>query len=422
MEKHTVEDNSLVAGRKKLIYVTGTYPLLTTTFIDREIVQLRQWGIDIRVLSIRRPPTDMPLSSVQQDLQKDVLYLLPVKVSKLVLSHLFFGITRPRAFFGALLYLLTRPHPGFADWIKTLLHFGEGVYAAFLLRRQSFRELHAHFIDRSATLALVMGRLLGKPYSISIHAAEDIFVHPTLLDEKLKEARHAVTCTLYNKTHIETLTGRNLDHKITHIPHGLDITKYQPNGKTQHEWPFILAVGQLAERKGFIQLIEACHILKERGVRFQCQIIGEGLQRQALANSITRLSLEDCVTLCGALPHEDVVGRYKKASIFAMPCIQSADGNLDGIPNVLFEAMAMQVPVISTRVSAIPELIVDDVNGLLVNPNDPAALADAMETLIGSPQQAYRLGRSGRESVLEGFDVESNVRRFATTLWPEWFN
>jgi len=409
-------------GDKKLVYVIGTYPLLTTTFIDREILQLRQWGIDIQVISIRKPPADVPLSKTQLELQKDVLYLLPVDFLKLFQSHLFFAFAHPFAFFGTLFYLLTRPHPSLADRVKTLLHFGEGIYAAYLLRRQNFRELHAHFIDRAATLALVIGRLLDKPYSMSIHAAEDIFVHPTLLDEKISEARHVVTCTQFNKSHIETLIGRDLESKITYVPHGLDISGYKPNGHHPSVEPLILAVGQLAERKGFSQLIEACQLLKERDVRFQCQIIGQGPQRALLADMIMRLSLVDNVTLCGALPHEEVVERYKKASMFVMPCIQSTDGNLDGIPNVLFEAMAMRVPVISTRISAIPELVVDDENGLLVEPNDPGALAEAMQTLIEAPQQALRLGRSGRESVVAEFEVESNVRRFATTLWPEWFN
>ncbi|MGB7873934.1 MAG: glycosyltransferase family 4 protein [Anaerolineales bacterium] len=417
-----MQNISRSASEKKLIYMIGTYPLLTTTFIDREILQLRQWGVDIQVVSIRRPPSDVPLSSTQLGLQKGVLYLLPVDFLKLTLSHLFFAFTRPRAFFGSLFYLLTRPHPGIGERIKTLLHFGEGVYAAYLLYGKDFREIHTHFIDRAATLALVMGRLLGKPYSLSIHAAEDIFVHPILLDEKIEAARHVATCTQFNKTHIEALLSRNLDQKVSHIPHGLDITKYQPNGHGPSEQPLILAVGQLAERKGFTQLIEACHILKERGIRFQCQIIGQGPQRQSLEDRIARLFLEDFVTLCGALPHEEVIERYKKASMFVMPCIQSRDGNLDGIPNVLFEAMSMQVPVISTRISAIPELIVDNENGLLVEPDDPGALAEAMNKLIESPQQANRLGRSGRESILAEFDVESNVRRFATTLWPEWFN
>jgi len=412
----------LFNGEKKLIYIIGTYPLLTTTFIDREVLQLRQWGIDIQVVSIRRPPPRTPLSKIQLKLQEDVLYLLPVDVFKLVFSHLFFATTRPRAFFGALLYLLTRPHPGFSERIKTLLHFGEGVYAAYLLQGQEFREIHAHFIDRAATLALVMSRLLGRPYSLSIHAAEDIFVHPVLLDEKIDAARHIATCTMFNKNYIEELVGRNLNGKISHLPHGLDITKYQPNGHGSTEPTFILAVGQLAERKGFLDLIEACHILKEHGFRFQCQIIGKGSEKQLLEERIAQLSLENYVNLCGALPHEEVIERYKKASMFVLPCVKSKDGNLDGIPNVLFEAMSMQVPVISTRVSAIPELINDNENGLLVTPNDPRTLAEAMEKLIDSPRLAHHLGQSGRKSVLAKFDVESNVYRFAATLWPEWFN
>ncbi len=408
-------------GIKRLVYIIGTYPLLTTTFIDREILQLRQWGVDVQVLSIRRPPPGVPLSRTQLELQKNVLYLLPVNYFRLALSHLFFAFTRPRTYLGSLFYLLTRPHPGFRERIKTLLHFGEGVYAAYLLRAQDFRELHAHFIDRAATLALIIGRLLGKPYSMSIHAAEDIFVHPVLLGEKIEAARHVATCTQFNKIHIEALIGRNLDAKISHIPHGLDIKKYQPNGHGLTEIPLILAVGQLTERKGFTYLLQACHILKNRGVKFKCQIIGKGPQRQSLADTITHLSLEDCVTLCGALPHEEVIERYKNVSMFVLPCVQSADGNMDGIPNVLLEAMAMQLPVISTPVSAIPELIVDNVNGLMVEPENSDKLAEAIQTLIDSPQKATLLGRYGRESVMAEFDVAPNVWRFATTLWPEWF-
>jgi len=414
-------NQDLHSGEKKLIYIIGTYPLLTTTFIDREVMQLRQWGIDIQIVSIRRPPSSTPLSNNQLILQEDVLYLLPVDFFKLVFSHLFFAITKPRALFGTLFYLLTRPYPGFGDRMKSMLHFGEGVYAAYLLKGQDFREIHAHFIDRAATLALVMSRLINRPYSLSIHAAEDIFVHPVLLEEKIDAARHVATCTMFNMNHIETLIERNLNEKISHLPHGLDITKYQPNGHSSTEQALILAVGQLAERKGFLDLIEACHILKEHGFRFQCQIIGKGSQKQLLEDKISQLSLENHVVLCGALPHEVVIERYKKASMFVLPCIKSKDGNLDGIPNVLFEAMSMEIPVISTRVSAIPELINDNENGLLVTPNDPGTLAEAMKKLIESPQLASNLGRNGRESVLANFDVESNVYRFAATLWPEWF-
>ncbi len=406
---------------KKLVYLIGTYPLLTTTFIDREITLLRQWGIDLQIISIRRPPAEIPLSGHQIALGRDVLYLLPVNVLKLLSSQVFYAVARPRAFFGTLFYLLTRPHPGWTSRLKSLLHFGEGVYAAYLLRRQQFHEIHAHFADRAGTVALVISRLTGKPYSLSLHAAEDIFVHPTLLNEKIMGARQAVTCTLYNKAHLETLLGQNLAHKITHAPHGLDLTLYRPGSRILNGKPLILAVGQLAERKGFAHLVEACFLLKRDGYDFRCEIVGEGPQRGTLEGMLARLGLEDRVALCGALPHEAVVEKYREAALFVLPCIQSADGNLDGIPNVLLEAMAMQLPVISTRVSAIPELVEDGVNGLLVEPGDAAGLARAAATLLESPQQAGRLGRRGRESVLAGYNLEANVRHFAATLWPEFF-
>lgn len=413
---------ALIANGRRLIYIVGTYPLLTTTFIDREIRQLGRWGVDIHVLSIRQPPPGIPLSDSQLSLQKGVEYLLPVDVPRLIAAHLYFAFKRPRTFFGTLIYLMTRPHPGHGARVKTLLHFGEGTCAAYLIRGMRFHELHAHFIDRAATVALVIGRLLNKSYSLSIHAAEDIFVHPVLLHEKIGAARHAVTCTRYNRAHIEALLGRDLSDEITFIPHGLDITAYRPRANHYEQASRILAVGQLVERKGFVDLIRACQILRERGCSFHCEIIGEGPQRGRLQELIDRLSLGEGLTLRGAMPHEEVVQRYAQAGMLVMPCVQSQDGNLDGIPNVLLEAMAMQVPVISTRISAIPELIMDGENGLLVDPGDPVKLAEAMERLIRSPQQSLRLAREGRRSVLANFDVQANIRRFAATLWPEWFS
>jgi colanic acid/amylovoran biosynthesis glycosyltransferase len=411
----------LSSNDRKLIYIVGTYPLLTTTFIDREIARLREVGIEIQVVSIRRPPADLPLSEAQRRLQKGVRYLLPASFLGLVWAHLRFAAERPRPFFGSLAYLLTRPHPSVRARFKTLLHFGEAVYAAYLVRGMSFREFHAHFADRAATLALVMGRLVGKPYSLSVHAAEDIYVHPTLLDEKISEARHTVTCTAYNKAHLERLLGRCLDSRVTVIPHGLPTEEYHPRSVKPPGPPRILAVGQLVARKGFLVLIDACRILKDRGILFQAQIVGAGPLAAVLERRIEKLELEDQVTLIGALPHAEVIECYAEASMLVMPCIQSEDGNMDGIPNVLLEAMAMQLPVISTRISAVPELIVDGENGLLVEAGDPRGLAEAMERLIASRGAAEEMGRSGRELVIREFDVCANVRQFGGTLWPEWF-
>lgn len=406
---------------KRLIYVIGTYPLLTTTFIDREIEQLRQSGVDIQVVAMRRPDAGTPFSAAQKGLQQGVIYLLPPDGWQLFLSQLYFLLKRPFRTLHTLAYLLTRSHPGPKARLKTLFHFGESVYAAYLLRKRPFRELHAHFVDRAATVALVVGRLLDKPYSLSVHAGADIFVDPVLLPEKIGGARHVATCTRYNITHLETLIGRDLTHKMTHIFHGLDLAHYRPaaNGRGA-ERPLILAVGQLAARKGFHHLIQTCYHLKACGHAFTCRIIGQGPQQQALQQHIDRLSLTDTVFLCGALPHDEVINWYRQATCFVLPCIRSEDGNLDGIPNVLAEAMAMQLPVISTTVSAIPELIQDEVNGLLVPPEDDEALGMAIARVLHDPDLCTRLGTRARQHILDTFDVACNVHQFAATLWPEW--
>jgi glycosyltransferase involved in cell wall biosynthesis len=406
----------------RLIYIIGTYPSLTITFIDREIRYLRRLGVDLQILSIRRPLADTPFSEDQRELQQGVMYLLPVAWLSFIFSHLYFALLYPRRYFKTLVYLLTRSHPSPKARFMTFLHFGEGVYAAYLLRKHQFRELHAHFVDRAATVALVVGRFLGKPYSLSIHAGPDIFANPILLREKVIEARHVATCTAYNKSHLETIIGQELGHKISCLHHGLDLTTYLPRSgpPASNGRPLILSVGQLVERKGFVHLIKGCRGLKDQGYDFICHVVGAGPQRQELETLIKDLSLESIVIVCGALRHEQVIEKYKQATMFVLPCVLSSTGNLDGIPNVLPEAMAMQLPVISTDISGIPELVEHQVNGLLVPPGNEVALVAAMAQLLDDPALREKLGRNGRQTVIERFDAERNIRRFAATLWPDW--
>jgi glycosyltransferase involved in cell wall biosynthesis len=406
------------AGRS-VVYVVGTYPLLTTTFIDREISALRGWGLDVRIVAARRPPPDAPLSRQQQELARGTSYLIPIAWPCLVAAHLRYLLTRPHVYLGTLAHLVSRRHPDLRARAKTVLHFGEGVYAAHLVRDGDVRELHAHFADRAATIALVASRLLRRPFSLSVHAGADIFVRPVLLREKFAEAHHVVTCTSHNKAHLARLVGERLDRKVSAIPHGLDLTGYRPGPAANNGLPTVLAVGQLAERKGFAHLIAACAVVRNQGHRFECRVIGRGPQRAQLEDLVAAMSLADVVSLLGAVSHDVVIGHYRRATMVVLPCVRTADGDVDGIPNVLVEAMATGVPVVSSALPAVQELITDGVNGLLVPPGNVERLAAAMSRLLDDPQLRQRLGAEARRTVVERFDVEKNVRRLADTLWPD---
>lgn len=401
-----------------MLYVVGTYPLLTTTFIDREIEMLSEWEVDVAVVAMRRPDPSTPLSSRQEALASRTTYLLPARMRTVLASHLYFAIRRPARFWTTLSWLLTRPHPTPAARLKTLLHFGEGVLASYLVRHRDFEEFHAHFADRAATVALVGGQLLGKPYSLSIHTGADIFVDPVLLVEKIRRARAVTTCTSFNQDHLGGLLDGDHRPEIYHVRHGLDLRSYSPGGPTDGEASTILSVGQLKPRKGFAQLIRACALLKQRDRDFRCKIIGDGPQRPLLEELIADLDVSDVVELCGARSQDDVLAAYRSATLFALPCVQTGDGDVDGIPNVLAEAMAVGLPVVSTDLPAVAELVTPEISGLLVPPDDEDALADAMARLLDDAPLRARLGAAARAAVVETFDLEANVRRFADNLWP----
>lgn len=397
---------------KRIAYLIGTFPLLTTTFIDREILEAQRRGVDPVLIAIRRP-TPFQMSAEVEQLAEKTTYLLPVHWFKFLVDNLYFGLTRPGRYFGTFFYLLSRPYHSLQGRLKTLLHFGEGVQAAGLLRPAGVAHIHAHFADRAAVIALVAARLLNITYSLTAHA-NDIYVSPVLLPEKVTNAKFVTTCTGYNKVHLEQVTGCAVEL----IYHGLDLTSLPaPAARLRSDQPpLILSVGQLKEKKGFAYLINACRLLHSQGYHFRCEIIGEGPDRAKLEQLINQLGLSKMVTLCGALPNVEVMSRYRQATIFALPCIIASTADRDGIPNVLLEAMANGLPVVSTQLSGIPEVIEDGVTGLLVRSEDENSLAKAMARLLDEPQLREKLAQQARQRIEERFDIRTNIGRLIELL------
>jgi glycosyltransferase involved in cell wall biosynthesis len=257
-------------------------------------------------------------------------------------------------------------------------------------------------------------RLTDIPFSFTAHA-KDIYVKtpPELLRTEAQEAKAVVTCTEYNRKYLVDQIGLSVNGKLHCIYHGLDLSqfRFQWPRLSQSGSPTILSVARLVEKKGLNDLIAAADILRSRGRSFQVEIIGEGPLRQSLETQIKQLDLSGHVKLVGSQPHDSVCRAYERASVFALPCIVAADGDRDGIPNVLPEAMACGVPVVATPVSGIPELIESEQQGLLVPPNNPADLAVALERLLTQPELCGRLAQAARQRVANHFSLERGSTR-----------
>lgn len=395
----------------KVAYILGAFPSLTTTFVDREILETQRRGVGLVLVSMRKPAS-FEMEPQISELAKATKYLLPVPLLRFLAAHLGFLFARPGTYLATLFYLLTRRHRRVGAWTRTLFHFIIGVWAAELLRGESVDHIHAHFANRTTVVAMVVSRLLGLPYSITAHAY-DIYVSPVMLPEKIAGASFVATCTGYNQARLESIASGQFADKIHLVYHGLDLTKFEParqiarNGRR----PLVLSVGQLKEKKGFPHLLKACRLLLNRGYDFRCEIVGHGPAHGELEALINELSMGEIVSLCGALPHSKVIAKYAQATLFVLPCVQAGDGDRDGIPNVLLEAMAMEVPVVSTRFSGIPEAVVDDLTGLLVPPGDTEALTDAIARLLDDLALREKMGREGRARVEALFDVRRNTNR-----------
>jgi len=248
----------------------------------------------------------------------------------------------------------------------------------------------------------------GLPFSISAHAKDIYLSDAADLRRKMGAARFTVTCTDFNCRTLQAIAPEASVHRMYH---GIDAAVFHPSRRAVPSLvPLILSVGRLREKKGLDTLIDACRLLHGRGVPFRCEIVGYGEEHERLAALIEAHRLDDLVQLAGKLTREQVVERYARAAVYVQPSRVAADGDRDGIPNVLLEAMAMGLPVVATRVSGIPELVQHRHNGLLVEADDPAALADAVEQLADSPALGAQLGREARRTVTTRFDNDHNLR------------
>ncbi|GLR67786.1 colanic acid biosynthesis glycosyltransferase WcaL [Acidocella aquatica] len=395
-------------------YIMKRYPRLTETFIINEIRAMERLGADLRIFSLLQPEPPPHHPMVAQVAAP--LYVLPAawgaKLKRLAASHAKAFTAAPLRYLGAtaraLQWSATSSSP-LAVW----KHFVRAGYVATACRAQGIAHIHAHFANTPTAVAHFASLMSGIPFSFTAHAKDLYLTRKPIIARRTRAAEFVVTCTGYNARYLEDIQGHPAG-KINLIYHGIDLDMFNARPAAtpaQAAPPLILSVGRLVPKKGLNDLISACALLKASGIAFRCRIIGEGPLRNALQDQIKSAGLEDLVTLSGAMTHASLIALYATADLFALPPRIADDGDRDGIPNVIAEAMAIGLPVVSTDVSGIPELVRNLETGLLVPPRDPAALAQAMEQLLRDRPLALRLAAQGRALLERDFDLWTTTRR-----------
>jgi glycosyltransferase involved in cell wall biosynthesis len=404
-----------------VLFVLKGYPRLSETFIAQEIRALEARGLDIRIVSLRHP-TDKAVHPVHREIRAPVSYLPeylyqePIRVLRA--------------------WWRQRRRPGYraarAAWFKDLWRdrtanrvrrFGQALVLADELPPGATR-LHAHFLHTPASVARYAGLLTGLPWSCSAHA-KDIWTTPDWEKrEKLASADWVVTCTAAGHADLVRLAPD--EARVTLVYHGLDLARFAavpsqpegvgsraaPDGRDAADPVVLLSVGRAVPKKGYDDLLEALARLPAT-LSWRLVHIGGGPLLPSLRRRATALGLADRIDWLGPQPQDTVLRHYRRADLFVLASRIAADGDRDGLPNVLMEAQSQGLAVVSTRVSGVPELVVDGTTGVLVPPGDAAALAEALAGLIADPARRAALGEAGRARVRKDFDMTRGIDRLA---------
>ena len=384
---------------REVAYLFERFPSFGQTFCYREVAELERQGTKVHVFSIRRPVGE-PEQNWDQSLVDRVHYLpeekpLVTEVDRLLKTKVVSDQVRAAV----------------QDWGRQsdFLRLYQAIYVGVRLREKGLRHLHAHFAGMAARTASWIREFFGIPFSFTAHA-NDIFAprdFAVSLPKLFESAAAVVTVSDYAMRLLRERFPESAA-KIQRVYNGVDLSRFSATDFGSAP-PEIVSIGRLIEKKGFGDLISACAVLRSRGRAFRCSIIGEGPLEELLRAHIAADDVKECVELVGPQTQAEIAQRLAHATIFALPATREADGGMDNLPTVIMEAMAAGLPVISTPLAGIPEMVEDGANGELVPDRNPAALAVAIERLLDDPERARRLGERGRQIAREKFSIETSA-------------
>lgn len=390
-------------------YVTKMFPRFSETFILTELLQVEALGTDVEIFSLR-PPADGRFHARLAELRAPVNYLTSAGIK---VADLWAELSAAHDELGDL-------GPHLVDLLALDARDAlQAVQLARLVRRRDITHLHAHFASTGTTVARMAARIAGITYGFTAHA-KDIFhaeVDREELRRKLADAADVVTVSDFNLDHLRREFGADAD-VVRRVYNGLELSDFGYDSPAERP-AVIAAVGRLVEKKGFDDLLDAAALLIDQGREVEIVLVGSGERETDLRARAERLGLGKRLRMLGGLPQHKVAQIVAGAAVFAAPCVVGADGNRDGLPTVLLEAMALGTPCVATPVTGIPEVIEHEVTGLLVPERDPQALAAALARVLDDPDLRVSLAKAARDLVETEFDTRRQARLVAAGFGAE---
>ena len=406
--------------RAAVAVLMSRFPTVTETFILREMIEMESQAQPVRLVPMLRE--DPPVVHAEAKPWTLRALYTPYISAAIVAANLRTLLRRPFTWLSLLARLMagTITRPG--TFARTVAIFPKSVYLAEALQREGLKHIHAHYATHPATMALIIAALSDITFSFTVHA-HDIQIDRSLLRWKLRETRFVRSISAFNKRFLEKLYPEETRGKIIVVHVGIEPATYEESARRHvpvaKGVPKILCVAAHRPYKGLPVLIEACRILRDHGIAFHCDVVGHGPMRDELEQMIRDRNLGNVFVLAGARPQDEVARMMAEATLFVLPSIIASDGQMEGIPVALMEAMASGRAVVSTSIAGIPELVDHGVNGLLVEPEDPQALADALRSLLEDPQRAREMGVRGQEKVRAEFTIQDCVGQLVARLERE---
>lgn len=399
-----------MTGSAKWAYICHQFPKLTETFVYREVEGLLSMGVELRVFSFKKPQDSRYFDTGER--LRDVARYFPRDLSvRMLKAQLEWLIKKPLKYLkeAARVIVPGSEKTGIRFMVRLGFFLRGALLASFLREEAEVELLHAPGTGNDLLAAHVAHVLVGIPYGFTLHAPLELYRGGWLLARNARDASWIAAISEDARERLVALAGEEVRNKIGIVHCGVNPDEYRPGDEKRRGK--IVSVGSLDARKGHDLLIRAVEKLVREGFDVCLEVAGIGLEKRRLSELAERLGVADRVKLSGPAHPRRVKELLGEAQIFALACRVDENGARDGVPVALMEAMAMEVPCVSTRVSGIPELIEDGVTGRLVEPDAPDALADALRELMEDEEYAERLAKAGREKVAREFTLDGQVKK-----------